>query len=93
MGNNFFHNNQKENIYERRFVSNAGNKDKQAPNTLEKDNKPESGVKENLMNKSENKRKKSIPKNICIITNDENKSKEVIAKAMAEMYKRMFNAL
>lgn len=43
------------------------------------------------MNSSEPKRKKNIPKNIYIITNDKRGSKEVVAKAMADMYKRMLN--
>jgi len=41
------------------------------------------------MDNPETKRKKSIPKNLYIITSDESKSKEVVAKAMADMYKRM----
>ena len=43
------------------------------------------------MSNPEPKRKKSIPKNLYIITSDESKSKEVVAKAMADMYKRMLN--
>lgn len=43
------------------------------------------------MSSPEPKRKKSIPKNLYIITSDESKSKEVVAKAMADMYRRMLN--
>ena len=43
------------------------------------------------MDNPESKRKKSIPKNLYIITSNESKSKEVVAKAMADMYKRMIN--
>ena len=46
---------------------------------------------ESAEGKSVNKRKKNIPKNIYIITADKDGSREVIAKAMAEMYRRMLN--
>ena len=46
---------------------------------------------EKAVSNPEPKRKKSIPKNLYIITSDESKSKEVVAKAMADMYKRMLN--
>lgn len=41
--------------------------------------------------KSVNERKKNIPRNIYIITADKECGREVIAKAMAEMYRRMLN--
>lgn len=43
------------------------------------------------MNKPNSNRRKNIPKGVHIITADEAKSKEIVAKAMAEMYKRMLN--
>lgn len=43
------------------------------------------------MDNPELKRKKSIPKNVYIVTSNESKSKEIVAKAMADMYKRMMN--
>ncbi|MBO5265924.1 MAG: hypothetical protein IJX15_05640 [Ruminiclostridium sp.] len=43
------------------------------------------------MNSSEPKRKKNIPKNIYIITKDEKGSREIVARAMADMYRRMLN--
>ena len=44
------------------------------------------------MEKNE-KQKKNVPKNIRVITANEVKSKEIIAKAMAEMYRRMINPI
>ena len=67
-------------------TSSACNKDKQASHKLEKTSSEEKAV-----SNPEPKRKKSIPKNLYIITSDESKSKEVVAKAMADMYKRMLN--
>ena len=64
----------------------ARNKDKPASHKLEKTSSEEKAV-----SNPEPKRKKSIPKNLYIITSDESKSKEVVAKAMADMYKRMLN--
>ena len=64
----------------------ACNKDKQASHKLKKTSSEEKAV-----SNPEPKRKKSIPKNLYIITSDESKSKEVVAKAMADMYKRMLN--
>lgn len=66
--------------------SSACNKDKQASHKLEKTSSEEKAV-----SSPEPKRKKSIPKKLYIITSDESKSKEVVAKAMADMYKRMLN--
>lgn len=66
--------------------SSACNKDKPASHKLEKTSSEEKAV-----SNPEPKRKKSIPKNLYIITSDESKSKEVVAKAMADMYKRMLN--
>ena len=45
------------------------------------------------MNSTEPKNKKNIPKNIYIITSDESKSKEIVAKAIVDMYKRMLNSV
>ncbi len=58
---------------------------------LKKSKRRKTSAKEKPVNKPESKRKKSIPKNICIVTEDENKSKEAVAKAMADMYRRMLN--
>jgi len=66
--------------------SSACNKDIQASHKLEKTSSEEKAV-----SNPESKRKKSIPKNLYIITSDESKSKEVVAKAMADMYRRMLN--
>ena len=74
-------------------ICTTGNKDKLNPNTLEKGKTPKSSVKENTMNKSDNKRKKNIPKAVIIVSADETKSKEIVAKAMAELYKRMLNPM
>ena len=65
--------------------------DNPLPHKLEKGKHRKSSSEEKAVNNPEPKRKKSIPKNLYIITQDENKSKEVIAKAMADMYKRMIN--
>ena len=43
------------------------------------------------INTSGKKQKKNIPKNVYIITANEAKSKEIVAKALAEMCKRMLN--
>ncbi|MBQ8176446.1 MAG: hypothetical protein IJ035_05360 [Oscillospiraceae bacterium] len=45
------------------------------------------------MSKSDSKRKKNVPKAVIIVTADEAKSREIVAKAMAEMYKRMLNPM
>ena len=71
--------------------SSACNKDKQASHKLEKSKYRKSSSEEKAVSNPEPKRKKSIPKNLYIITSDESKSKEVVAKAMADMYKRMLN--
>lgn len=69
----------------------ACNKDNPPPHTLEKGKCLKSGSEEKSVEKNESKRKKGIPKAIYIITDNESKSKDVVAKAMAEMYKRMLN--
>lgn len=66
--------------------SSSCNKDIQASHKLKKTSSEEKAV-----SNPESKRKKSIPKNLYIITSDESKSKEVVAKAMADMYRRMLN--
>ena len=66
--------------------SSSCNKDIQASHKLEKTSSEEKAV-----SSPEPKRKKSIPKNLYIITSDESKSKKVVAKAMADMYRRMLN--
>lgn len=71
--------------------SSACNKDIQEPHKLEKGKRRKTSSEEKPMDNPEPKRKKSIPKNLYIITSDESKSKEVVAKAMADMYKRMLN--
>lgn len=71
--------------------SSACNKDIQEPHKLEKGKRRKTSSEEKFMDNPEPKRKKSIPKNLYIITSDESKSKEVVAKAMADMYKRMLN--
>ena len=67
------------------------NKDIQAPHKLEKGKCRKTSSEEKPMDNPAPRRKKSIPKNLYIITQNESKSKEVVAKAMAEMYKRMLN--
>ena len=74
-------------------ICTTGNKDKLNPNTLEKGTTTKSSVKENTMSKSDSKRKKNVPKAVIIVTADEAKSREIVAKAMAEMYKRMLNPM
>ena len=64
----------------------ACNKDNGAFHRFER-----AAARKNSEEKPMNKRRKNIPKNIYIITNDESKSKEAVAKAMADMYKRMLN--
>ena len=71
--------------------SSACNKDIQEPHKLEKGKRRKTSSEEKPMDNPEPKRKKSIPKNLYIITSDESKSKEVVAKAMADMYRRMLN--
>ena len=43
------------------------------------------------MKETDNKRKKNVPKKVYIITADKEKSKKNIAKAMAQIYRRMKN--
>ena len=45
------------------------------------------------MSKPASKRKKNIPAGVRIITSDEKKSKDIVARAMCEMYRKMFNPL
>ncbi len=72
-------------------TSGACNKDGPTSNILVKDKALKSSAKKNSVDKSDNKRKKNIPQNIYIITSDETKSREVVAKAMADMYRRMLD--
>lgn len=72
-------------------TSSACNKDIQEPHKLEKGKRRKTSSEEKPMDNPEPKRKKSIPKNLYIITSAESKSKEIVAKAMADMYKRMLN--
>ncbi len=65
----------------------ACDRDKQPRNTLAKRRHSKPSAEVNPVRKC----KKNIPKNIYIITADKDGSREVIAKAMAEMYRRMLN--
>lgn len=65
----------------------ACDRDKQPPNKLAKSQRSEPSAEV----KPVSKHKKNIPKNIYIIAADKDGSREVVAKAMAEMYRRMLN--
>ncbi len=71
--------------------SDACNKDGPTSNILVNNKALKSSAKKKSVDKSDNKRKKNIPQNIYIITSDETKGREVVAKAMADMYRRMLD--
>lgn len=71
----------------------ACNKDNPPLNTLERGKSPKPSAKEEPVEKKAGKIKKGIPKAVYIVTGNASKSKEIVAKAMADMYKRMINPI
>lgn len=70
------------------FLSNSDNP---ALHTFEERDILQPCEQELIMNDPKSKSKKNIPKKIVIITNNEKASKDVVARAMAEIYNRMIN--
>lgn len=72
------------------FLSNSDNP---ALHTFEERDILQPCEQELIMNEPKSKSKKNIPKKIVIITNNEKASKDVVARAMAEIYNRMINCI